>query len=63
MYNPKSLKAEEFIDDGEIRETLKYAHENRHNRELIDSILEKAKECKGLSPPRGGGAARMRPAG
>ena len=49
MYNPKSLKAEEFIDDGEIRETLKYAHENRHNRELIDSILEKAKECKGLS--------------
>lgn len=24
-YDPKSLKAEEFINDEEIRETLKYA--------------------------------------
>ena len=24
-YNPKSLKAEEFINDGEIRATLEYA--------------------------------------
>lgn len=49
MYNPKSLKAEEFINDLEIRETLAYADENKDNLELIDSILEKAKERKGLS--------------
>lgn len=48
MYNPKSLKAEEFIDDSEIRETLAYADENKDNLELIDSILEKAKLRKGL---------------
>lgn len=48
MYNPKSLKAEEFIDDSEIRETLAYADENKDNLELIDSILEKAKHKKGL---------------
>ena len=27
-YNPKSLHAEEFISDEEIRETLRYAEEN-----------------------------------
>lgn len=49
MYNPKSLKAEEFINDLEIKETLAFADENKDNLELIDSILEKAKERKGLS--------------
>ena len=48
-YDPKSLKAEEFINHEEIEETLKYAEENKHNAELIDSILEKAKLRKGLS--------------
>lgn len=48
-YDPKSLKAEEFINDAEIRETLKYADENKDNLELIDSIIEKAKLRKGLS--------------
>ena len=43
MYNPKSNKAEEFIDDGEILETLEYAEKNKRNAELIDQILEKAK--------------------
>ena len=38
-YNPKSLKAEEFIHDGEIRETIRYAEENKRNVELIDAIL------------------------
>ena len=47
MYNPKSLKAEEFISDEEIRETLAYADANKENVELIDQILAKAKECKG----------------
>ena len=48
-YDPKSLKAEEFINHEEIEETLRYAEENKHNAELIDSILEKAKLRKGLS--------------
>ena len=42
MYDPKSKKAEEFIDDAEIKETLRYAAENRNNIPLIESILEKA---------------------
>ncbi|MBQ2662451.1 MAG: [Clostridia bacterium] len=46
IYDPKSLKAEEFINDGEILETLKYAEENKNNVELIDSILEKARPKK-----------------
>ena len=42
IYNPKSLKAEEFISDEEILDTLSYAKENKANKELIRSILEKA---------------------
>ncbi|MDD6848154.1 MAG: [FeFe] hydrogenase H-cluster radical SAM maturase HydG [Oscillospiraceae bacterium] len=49
MYNPKSLKAEEFISHEEILDTLKYADENKDNLELVDSLLEKAKELKGLT--------------
>ena len=49
MYNPKSLKAEEFIDHEEILDTLKYAEENKDNFELIDELIRKAKERKGLS--------------
>ena len=48
-YNPKSKCADEFINHEEIQETLQYARENRHNRELIQEILEKAKQRKGLS--------------
>ena len=56
-YNPKSLKAEEFISDEEILATLEYAEQNKHNAELIDEILEKARPkkteegtvCAGLS--------------
>ena len=49
MYNPKSLKAEEFINHEEILNTLKYADENKDNYELIDSIIDKAEERKGLT--------------
>ena len=42
-YNPRSLHAEKFIHDGEIRETLAYAEANKNNVELIDAILEKAR--------------------
>ena len=43
IYNPKSQKAEEFINDGEILETLRFAEENKNNMELINEILEKAR--------------------
>ena len=49
MYNPESLKAEEFISHEEIQETLDYAEKNKENVELIDSIIEKARQLKGLS--------------
>lgn len=49
MYNMKSLKATEFINDNEIQETLKYGAENKNNRTLIEDILKKAKDCKGVS--------------
>ena len=49
MYDPKSLKADEFISHDEIQETLAYAEANKHNAALIDSLLEKAEQRKGLS--------------
>lgn len=49
MYNPKSLKAEEFISHDEILSTLAYAEANRNNAALIDEIIEKAKQRNGLS--------------
>lgn len=49
MYDPRSLKAEEFINHDEILETLRYADENKDNLELIDSIIEKARKRKGLN--------------
>ena len=57
VYNPKSLKAEEFINHEEILDTLEYAEKNRNNIALIDELLEKARprrtggilSCKGLT--------------
>ena len=57
IYDPKSMHAEEFINDGEIRATLAWAEENKNNVALIDEILEKARpkrngnsfSCKGLT--------------
>ncbi|WP_176013172.1 [FeFe] hydrogenase H-cluster radical SAM maturase HydG [Victivallis sp. Marseille-Q1083] len=49
MYDPKSKNAVEFIDDTEILESIAYAQANKNNRALIDSILEKARSCRGLS--------------
>lgn len=46
-YDPKSLKAEEFINDEEIKETLAYAEANKNNVALIDEILEKARPKQG----------------
>ena len=49
MYDLKSKKAEEFISHEEILETLEYAKANKNNKELIDSIIRKAENLKGLS--------------
>ena len=49
MYNVKSNKATEFINHEEILETLKYAEENKNNKTLINELIEKARNCKGLS--------------
>lgn len=49
MYDRFSPKAEEFIHDGEIQETLAYAQANKSNYELINSLIERAKDCKGLT--------------
>ncbi len=49
MYDPKSLKAEEFISHEEILETLDYAEKNKDNAELVDQIIAKARLLKGLT--------------
>lgn len=49
MYNPNSMKAEEFINHQEILDTLKYSEAHKNDRELILEILEKARKRKGLS--------------
>ena len=49
MYKPESRIAEEFISHSEILETLEYARDNKNNRPLIESLIEKAALCKGLS--------------
>ena len=49
MYNVRSMKAEEFISDEEIRKTLAYADANKENVALIDEIIAKAKLGKGLN--------------
>ena len=49
MYDCKSKNATDFIDDQEILDTIAYAEKNKRNRQLINDILERARECKGLS--------------
>ncbi|MBU3072142.1 [FeFe] hydrogenase H-cluster radical SAM maturase HydG [Clostridium estertheticum] len=49
MYDSMSKNATEFIDDDEILSTVAYAKENKSNRELIDSLIKRASEGKGLT--------------
>lgn len=49
MYNVLSEKPEEFINHEEILDTLAFAEKNKHNIEVIDKIIEKAKLRKGLT--------------
>lgn len=49
MYKVNSPKAEEFIDDREIQDTLAYAQAHKSNRTLIEQLIDKASLCKGLT--------------
>ncbi len=49
MYDPRSSKAEDFIDHQEILDSLAYADAHAADAALIDSILEKARQFQGLS--------------
>ena len=49
QYDPKSSIADEFINDGEIQASLAYAEANKNNKEVIDAIIKKAREMKGLT--------------
>ncbi|MEG1431562.1 [FeFe] hydrogenase H-cluster radical SAM maturase HydG [Eubacterium sp.] len=48
-YNINSSKAEEFINHEEIEATLAYAQANKSNRALIEGLIKRAADCKGLS--------------
>ena len=45
-YDPKSLHAEDFINDEEIRESLDYAEAHKHDEALALELLEKARPVK-----------------
>lgn len=47
-YDKTSSVAVEFIHHGEILDTIAYAQEHRHDRELIEQILNRAEAMKGL---------------
>ncbi len=49
QYDPKSNKAEEFINHQEIMETLAYAEQKKADKGLIREILDKARLRKGLT--------------
>lgn len=47
-YDKGSMTAEEFINDREIIDTLKWAEENKDDKSLLEGILDKARGLKGL---------------
>lgn len=49
MYNSKSSIATEFISHEEILDTLEYACQHKNDRQLVESLLEKARLFKGLN--------------
>jgi len=49
MYILKSKIATEFINDEEILNIIEFAKENKSNKELINEILDRAKDCTGLT--------------
>ena len=53
MYNVKSLKAEEFISDEEIKETLEYAEANKNKYRAYRCDYRESKAKKGTHTQRG----------
>ena len=49
MYNIKSMNSNEFIDDGEILESINEAKKLSKDKTEIDRILTKARKYKGLT--------------
>ncbi len=49
MYDPKSLRAEDFIDHDEVLASLEYANKYADNADIVDQIIEKARQRKGLT--------------
>lgn len=49
MYNASSKRAEEFINHEEILASIQYARENKNNRPYIESLIERAADCRGLN--------------
>lgn len=49
MYKPDSNSAEEFIAQEEIQSTLQEVATNKNNRKLLQDIMRKAEQCKGLN--------------
>lgn len=48
MYDKYSKKAQEFIDNIEILNSIQWVEQNLNNKQLILDILEKAKNLKGI---------------
>ena len=46
MYDVKSLKAEEFISDEEIKETLAFADANKDNMEMVMPSSQRQRSAK-----------------
>ena len=49
MYDPKSMNADEFICDGEVKASLEFAEKNKTDRALIEEIIERARDLKGIT--------------
>ena len=49
MYNVKSMNANEFIDDGEIMESIDEAIKVSKNKSEIEKVLTKARQFRGLT--------------
>ena len=48
-YDPKSARAEEFINHEEILASLAWAEANKADRALVERLLSRAKDCRGLT--------------
>ena len=48
-YDPKSARAEEFINHEEILASLAWAEANKDDRALVERLLSRARDCRGLT--------------